>query len=497
MTVRTRLAPSPTGSMHIGGVRTALYCYALAKKNEGQYILRIEDTDTKRFVEGSIEEILKVHEIYGIKPDEGPTYGGNYGPYIQTQRKEIYQKYAHELVEKGHAYYCFLFGDELENLQNEFLKKGTGFRSPYRDMPIEEAKQKIDSGEKYVIRMKTPNNEKIEYTDGVQGKVVFDSNMVSDQIILKSNGLPTYHLAVVVDDHLMEITHVFRGVEWLTSTPKQILLYRFLGWEMPPFYHLSTILDPDTGKKLSKRSGTVSAMEFIREGYIPEAVNNFLMLLGWSPPIERAHGEKEREIFTLDEFIELFDPKDLNKSNPVFNRQKLLWFNKEYIKNMNTLDLANRVVDWVKNYLPDRNLLSHLETDPNLEDKVKLVKDRCYLIKDLVESISFFYHRPENIVWEIKQLKNVPRNQIPQILEELKNFLTDFSENSSDWLHEKWEKGIRNIADKFTMKHGDAFMILRLSVTGKPVSPPLFEALQLLGKQEIISRIESALKSFK
>jgi glutamyl-tRNA synthetase len=482
--------------MHIGGLRTALYCYALAKKHNGKYILRIEDTDTKRFVPGAIEEILNVHKIYGIEPDEGLEYGGDYGPYIQTKRKEIYQEYANLLLQKGHAYYCFLEGEELKNLQDEFLKRGTGFRSPFRDTPIEDAKKRIENGEQYVIRMKVPNNEKIEYIDGVQGKIVFDTNMVSDQIILKSNGLPTYHLAVVIDDHLMEITHVFRGVEWLTSTPKQILLYRFFGWEMPPYYHLSTILDPATGKKLSKRSGTVSAIEFIIEGYIPNAVNNFLMLLGWSPPIERQHGEKEKEIFSLDEFINLFDPKDLNKSNPIFNRKKLLWFNKEYIKTMTVEDLSRMLIHWLKNYAKEKSLLKFIQEDKTLKNKIALVQERSFLLTDIIESLHFFYVSPQKIDWGIKQLKKVPSDNIVNIIMDIKEFLNSLDEDSNKWEHKNWEKGIRSVGDKYAIRHGDAFMILRMCIVGKPVSPPLFESLQILGKKEVINRLSKAIKEF-
>lgn len=489
MNVRTRFAPSPTGSLHIGGIRTALYCYALAQKHNGSFILRIEDTDQKRFVEGSLEEIFEMLDLYHIPPNEGPTQGGDFGPYIQTERIDLYKKYAMKLVEQGDAYYCFLSGEELETMQKDFMDRGIGFRSPYREMDKKEVQEKINSGEKYVIRMKVPNDETIEYEDGVQGKIEFDSTMVSDQIILKSSGIPTYHLAVVVDDHEMQISHVFRSVEWLTSTPKQILLYRFLNWEMPPFYHPTAILDPETGKKLSKRSGTVSAKAFIEEGYLTEALLNFLMLLGWSAPIEREHGESEKELFSLAEFIDLFDPKDLNKSNPIFDRKKLLWFNKEYLKMIDSNKLGSKVITWLENYAEDNSLLDYVKKDENLEQKLELLKERSNTLVDLVESLRFFYESPKDIDWEIKQLKKVNSDQLSAIRVQIKDLIESFDENSSNWKHEQWEQGMRTIADEFEIKHGDAFMILRVALVGAPFSPPLFESLQILGKEEVLKRL--------
>lgn len=485
MSVRTRMAPSPTGMLHIGTLRTVLYDYAQAKKNKGEFILRVEDTDEKRFVEGSIEGIYEALQDYGLVPDESPIHGGDYGPYIQSERKDIYKKYADELVEKGYAYYCFMDGEELEIAQKNF--RGKGFRSVYRDQDLEVSRKMIAEGKSYVIRLKVPNNEIIEYEDGLQGKMKFDSNIVSDEILIKSNGMGSYHLAVVVDDYLMKITHVFRGVEWLPSTPKQILIHRYLGLEMPPYYHLPVVLDPNGGK-LSKRNGTVAAKQFLEEGYLPEAVLNFLMMLGWSSPEKREFGEKEREIYSLEEFVNLFNVKDLNKSNAIFNREKLLWFNKEYIKTLDLSDLLNKFKLWASKDM-DKDDLGILN-DEFLSQKLVLVKDRASTLKDIYDQLTFFYKRPENIDWSIKQLSAVS-NELSNIKNDLFELHSSFNEDPKSWTSEEWQNGIRAIGDKYGFKHGDIFMVLRVAVVGQPFSPSLFEALQLMEKSEILERLKA------
>lgn len=482
MSIRTRIAPSPTGMLHIGTLRTILFDYALAKKNNGKFVLRVEDTDQNRFVEGAIEEIFSAIDAYGLTPDESMQHGGEFGPYIQSQRKEIYQKYAEDLVSKGHAYYCFLEGEELENLQKSF--RGKGFRSPYREQELEKSKEMISEGKPYVIRLKVPNDEMINYQDGLQGNVRFDSNISGDEVLIKTNGMASYHLAVVVDDYLMKISHVLRGIEWLPSMPKQILIAKYLGIELPPYYHLPVILDPEGGK-LSKRKGNVSAKQFIVDGYLPEAVLNFLMLLGWSSPEKREFGAKEREIYSLEEFVELFDLKDLNKSNAIFNREKLAWFNKEYIK-MDT-NLANTFVEWLgKYYQSEGKILS----DSSIKEKIDLVKERSTTLMDIRDQLSFFYAPASDIDWSIKHLDNV-RDVLDLIRTDLYELHQAFSENPKDWKHEEWENGIRSIGDKYSKKHGDIFMVLRICIVGKPFSPPLFESLQLMSKEDILKRIKN------
>ena len=395
------------------------------------------------------------------------------------------RKYAEELISKGFAYYCFLKGEELELLQQNF--RGKGFRSPFRDQELGLSKKMIEEGNSYVIRLKVPNDETIEYEDGLQGKIKFDSNVVSDEILIKSNGMASYHLAVVVDDFLMKITHVFRGIEWLSSTPKQVLIHRYLNLKMPPYYHLPVILDPQGGK-LSKRKGNVSAKQFLIEGYLPEAILNFLMLLGWSSPEKREFGEKEREVYSLEEFTNLFDLKDLNKSNAIFNREKLAWFNKEYIKNKSNEELSNIYKEWLEKYSDDKSLKDYVLNDNNLSEKVSLVKERSGLLQDISDQIKFFYLTPENIDWNVKQLSKVKEN-LESIKKDLYELHSNLGSEPKNWTHEEWEQGIRKIGDKYSAKHGDIFMVVRIAIVGEPFSPTMFESLQLLPKEEILKRL--------
>ena len=488
MKVRTRLAPSPTGFLHIGTLRTSLFDYALAKRHGGQFIIRIEDTDENRFVEGATEEIYAIHDAFGLNPDESSVHGGQYGPYIQSQRKEIYKEYAQQLLDKGHAYYCFLTKEELESMKEAF--KGKGFRSPYRNSTKDEVEKLLSDSKPFTIRLKVPENEIIHYEDGLQGAIKFDTNIVSDEVLIKSSGMASYHLAVVVDDHLMKISHVFRGIEWLPSTPKQILIHKYLGLEMPPYYHLPVILDPEGGK-LSKRKGNVSAKQFLQEGYLPAAILNFLMLLGWSSPEERVHGEEEKELFSLDEFIKLFDVKNLNKSNAVFDRQKLLWFNQQYILKATNEEFESIFSSWAEKYLEDESLKELVMNDPKLGDKLKLVKERSKLLSDALNLIRFFYNRPENVNFEIKQLNKIVDKK-DELIKEMISMFESFGADSSNWKHEEWENLMRGLGDKFEKKHGDVFMLLRVAIVGEPFSPPLFECLQVLGKEEVLKRLSDA-----
>ncbi len=493
--VRTRFAPSPTGSLHIGGVRTALYCYAMARKNNGVFILRIEDTDQTRYVQGSIEEIYEMLKLHNLEPDESSQKGGDFGPYIQSQRLDIYKKYAEELIENGTAYYCFATKEEIDNERKaaQEAKKPFVFRSQFRDMDKDEAKNRIKAGGKYVIRQKIPAGEVLDFHDEVQGDMKFHTDDVDDTVLLKSDGFPTYHLAMAVDDHLMQISHVFRGAEWLPSIPKHVLLFKAFGWEMPKIAHLSAVLDP-AGGKLSKRKGSVAAKEFLSEGYLPEAMLNFLMLLGWSSPEKHEHGATEREFFSLNEFVELFDIKNLNKSNPVFNREKLIWFNQKYIANLTPEEVAFRFKTWINCYGRDK-ALSELNKRINeggndyLINIIKLIKDRIKLLSDIPPSLELFYFQDEEneMKWQSFQLrlKTSPT----------KDFLVDYNneyqkfKTMRNWSHEDWEKTVRNLAEKHGMKARDAFMSLR-EVILKEVSPPLYESMQLLKDETIQCRLD-------
>lgn len=526
--VRTRIAPSPTGGFHIGNFRTALYSYIWAKKTGGNFILRIEDTDRKRFVEGSAESLVDLFGEFDIKFDEKPTEeqfsnlgnisyprkdwliddtlqkidpGDFADVYIQTQRLPIYLKYAQELIEKGFAYACFCSEERLAAMREQQKSSGAklGYDGFCRNIDKDEVLARIQKGEEYVIRMnvneymKRNDLKEVEYEDLFLGKMKFDLSEVDDQVIVKSNGIPTYHLAVVVDDYLMQITHPFRGYGWLPSTPKQVLLYRMLGWEMPPFGHGTDILDPKGGK-LSKRKGAVFVDQFLQDGYLPEAIINFIVLLGWTPNIKREHGEKEREIFSIEEIIDLFELEDVNVSNPVFNREKLLWYNQQYMRDLDDQKFFERFQNWVEKYsslnLDFKGKLKNEQKDV-LIAKVNLVRGRTKTLSEIPELIRFFYDRPESIDWSIKQIQQF-RDKLDQLLRDVKDVMLSLEEDSANWQQEEWVEKMKSIAEKYDLKTGDPFMVLRLAVVGSPFSPPLFEAMQILGKEEVLNRLNNA-----
>jgi len=480
----TRIAPSPTGSMHIGGIRTALFSYALAKSRGGKFLLRIEDTDQTRFVEGAEEEIEQMLLAYGLPFDE---------KFKQTERKEIYKKHAEDLVMNGKAYYCFATKEEIEEARQlaEASKTVFRFRSPFRDLSVTEARKRVEDGEKYVIRLKVPEDREIHFEDQLQGKMVFSSEEIDDTILLKSDGLPTYHLAVVVDDHLMGVTDVVRGVEWIPSTPKHVLIHEAFGWEQPNFYHVPLILDPEGGK-LSKRKGSVAAIDFLNQGYLPEAVVNFLMLLGWSSPLPHEFGQSEREIFSLKEFVEIFDVKDMNKSSAIFNRDKLLWFNQQYIKMLDLPVLIKKYGEWHAENSERKDLrlkVSEKEGD-YLKKVINLVRDRASLLSEFDQLIEIFYIEPEKADFnEFKHTKGIEPNQINEIIAGFIIELNKKQENMSDWPHEEWEAFIRSIADRLSLGAGKVFMTIRLALTSSPATPPLYEIMEILGKNEILTRL--------
>lgn len=483
MTV-TRIAPSPTGSMHIGGIRTALFSYALAKSKGGKFLLRIEDTDQARFVKGAEEEIEEMLLAYGLIFDE---------KFKQTERKEIYKKHAEDLVAGGKAYYCFATKEEIEDARQmaEASKTIFRFRSPFRNMSADEAKKRVENGDKHVIRLKVPQDKGIPFEDQLQGKMVFSSEEIDDTILLKSDGFPTYHLAVVVDDHLMGVTDVIRGVEWIPSTPKHVLIHEAFGWKQPNFYHVPLILDPEGGK-LSKRKGSVAAIDFLNQGYLPEAVINFLMLLGWSSPLPHEFGQKEREIFSLKEFVEIFDVKDMNKSSGVFNRDKLLWFNQQYIKMLSLDELIKRYGEWhAKNSeRKDLRLKVSEKGEKYLGKVINLVRDRASLLSEFDELIEIFYIEPEKAEFnEYKHTKGIQSVQINEIIVKFIDELNRKTEDLSNWPHEKWEEFMRSMADMLNLGAGKVFMTIRLALTSSPATPPLYEIMEILGKTEILTRL--------
>ena len=341
--VRLRFAPSPTGYLHIGGLRTALFCWLYARKNGGKFIFRLEDTDQKRIYEGAENNLATTLEWSGIEIDEGPEYGGKHGPYRQSERLDIYGKYTSLLLEEGNAYRCFCTSERLEKLRNEQRKKGNNPRYDgfCRNISKLEASRRVESGEDYVVRMKIPEvPETMVLNDLIRGIVSIDTSQSEDQVIVKSDGFPTYHLAVVIDDYLMKITHVVRGEEWIPSFPKHLLLYRYFGWDPPQFAHLPLILNPDR-TKLSKRQGDVAVEDFRNKGYLPESLLNFVAMLGWSP-------SEDKELFTLPELIREFSLERVNKSGAIFDQEKLKWMNQQYIQKLELDDLQDRLNPFIK-----------------------------------------------------------------------------------------------------------------------------------------------------
>jgi len=478
--IRLRMAPSPTGFLHLGGLRTALFGYLLAKKWNGSFILRIEDTDQARLVPGATESLINIFKELGITFDEGPVQGGDYGPYIQTERLEIYKKYAEELVEKGEAYYCFAKPEELEALRNEQIAnhEPPRYDRRYRDFPIEEAKNKIANHEPYVIRHKLPLDGEIDVYDELRGKITFKFSELDDYVLLKSDGLPTYQLASVVDDHLMKISHVTRGEEWIPSLPKNVLLYKSFGWELPKFIHLPLILNK-TGGKLSKRQGDVYVEQYLSNGYLKEALINFCVLLGWHP-------KDDKEIFSLDELEKVFDIDGMGISPAIFDIDKLDSINAHYIRSTS----EEQLLKISKNFLPIENAPQEKQTDKFLIGVLKLEKDRLKKLSDLKDSTAFFFedkisYDKELLIWKSLSLSDVKSN-----LNKLLLLINDVSEG--DWNKQKLEEIIIAKLKENNYQLGDYLWPMRVALSGRKASPGPFEIAEVLGKEETISRISFA-----
>jgi glutamyl-tRNA synthetase len=480
MEVRLRMAPSPTGEYHIGHIRTAVYNYAFAKSKNGKFIIRLEDTDRERYVEGSVDRILNIITDYGLSWDEGPRVGGPFGPYIQSERLPIYKKYALELVEKGQAYYCFCTKERLTKLREDQTAKHlpvTKYDRCCLQLSPEEIQQKLSVGEEYVIRLKVPDNEIITFHDQILGDISINTNDIDDQVLLKTDGFPTYHLGVAVDDYLMKISHVMRGIDWLPSTPKHVLLYRAFGWELPIYMHLPNLKELGSTKKLSKRFGSVAALDFLQEGYLPEALVNFVMFLGWNPGTEK-------EIYSMAEFIKDFTPEKIHKTDLVaFDRQKLLWMNGTYIRTMQLDDLYTRLLAWAKKF--DIKLNGE-HKDEAFNKKVLLsVQDRLKKLSEFNDWTNYYYETPKP-EWAFV-------SSFVDSEEKAKTILADFKklyEATSDWSQENLDRISHTmIADQgYTPK--EAFMTLRAAITGEKNTPPIFMILAILGKTESLKRLE-------
>ncbi|MCX6784234.1 MAG: glutamate--tRNA ligase [candidate division WWE3 bacterium] len=481
--VRTRIAPSPTGEFHVGHIRTLLYNYALAKNAGGTFVVRIEDTDRERYVPGAVEKILEIIKDYGLSWDEGPIVGGPYAPYVQSERLDIYKKYSLELVEKGAAYYCFCTSERLDEMrakQRELGYAATRYDGRCRDLSNTEVTKKLAAKMPFVIRLKVPKDQKITFHDEVLGDMSFDSNEIDDQVLLKSDGFPTYQLAVVIDDHLMNITHVMRGIDWLPSTPKHVLLYQAFGWEFPKHIHLPNLKEVGENKKLSKRHGSVAALEFLQEGYLPEAILNFLMLLGWSPKVEK-------EIMTVPEFVAEFAIDRIHQTDLVaFDRQKLLWLNGAYIRNMAVAELYDRLTRWSQKFGVNINTTGFDRI--YIEKVLTLTQDRLKLLSDFPILSNYFFTEPNiDVDLLVKQSKDVAKCQ-----EIIIKFITAVA-NIPNWTKENLEVVGHQVLLDNNYKPKEAFMTIRITVCGVEATPPLFDTLEVLGKDVVLKRLEKAL----
>lgn len=472
--VRTRFAPSPTGYVHVGNLRTVLYAYFIAHKDHGKCILRIEDTDRTRLVEDGVERLIQAFDWLKIKFDEGPHIGGDFGPYTQSQRLDIYNKYAQELIDKDQAYYCFCTKEELE--QERKGNQQEMYSGKCRFIDKEEAKKRVANGEECVIRLKVPKSEEVEYVDEVYGKVKFDTNTIDDQVLMKSDGYPTYHMAVVVDDHLMEITHVVRANEWIPSMGKHILLYRAFDWKMPKHVHLPMITGDD-GKKLSKRKGDVFIESFRKKGYLAEVLINFLALLGWNP------GDN-REIFSLDELVKEFKVERIKKSNAFFDYEKLNWMNKQYMMKMSAEEIVERLADielsdYVKNL--DKDLLTKI---------VEVEKSRMTTLADINNIGEYFTSEPkinpDDLVFKKSDIDRTKAGLTGAI-----RVLTDLD----DWRVDSIMLALKQVVEADgSLGNGDVFWPVRYALSGEMQSSSPPELLWVLGKEESLKRLNKAVE---
>ena len=473
--VRTRFAPSPTGFMHLGGLRTALYAYLYAKHNGGDFILRIEDTDKERFVEGALEVIYSSLNESGLKYDEGPDVGGAYGPYVQSERKDIYKKYAEKLIESGGAYYCFCSKERLETLTD---KNGNRkYDKHCLHLPKEEVERRIKAGEPYVIRQNIPTEGKSSYEDLIYGTIEVDYSELEDNILIKSDGMPTYNFANVIDDHLMHITHVIRGTEYLSSTPKYNLMYDAFGWERPVYIHLPPIMK-DATRKLSKRYGDANFDDFINKGYLKEAIINYVALLGWCP-------KNNAEKMTLSEMVDLFDLTGISKSQSIFDDVNLRWLNGEYLKAMSDEEFFNIAKPFFNG--------TGLENNPNLDKICKLIRTRVEILSEIPEKVAFFNKSApfNSALFENPKQKSsaeTAKKVLPEVISALEN-VTDFTNSS---LYEN----LSALAANLEIKPKTLFYIIRIALTMLEVTPGgATEIAEILGKEETLDRLNFVLKN--
>ena len=483
MAIRTRFAPSPTGYMHIGNLRTALYAYLVARKDpEGVYILRIEDTDQGRLVEGATDIIYDTLKACGLKHDEGPDNGGNFGPYVQSERVRsgLYLKYATELIQRGGAHYCFC-DEELIAAQRELQEaRGESFKfdDPCKLLTIEECEARIEAGEKFVIRQTIPETGTTYFDDEVFGRITVENNTLDEQVLIKSDGFPTYNFANVIDDHLMGITDVVRGMEYLSSTPKYNLIYNAFDWDIPRYIHCPPVMK-DEHSKLSKRNGDASFQDLVEKGYLPGAILNYIALLGWSPT-------EEREIFTLDELVQAFDVKHIGTSGAIFDPEKLKWVNGMWLRNMD-LDSYEKLVTPYIDQVVKGNF--------NRRQIAAILQQRAQTLAEIPEMLTFFDNFPSysNDLFINKKMKTDPEIALKSL-----QAAYEALKNQEDWSEEALHKTLLELPAKLEMKNGQVLFPLRLAITGMQFTPGgAIEISSILGKEETLRRLELSIKQLQ
>ncbi len=477
MQVRTRFAPSPTGYLHLGGLRTALYTYLFARSHGGKFILRIEDTDQEREVPGAVEKIYSSMAAAGLKYDEGPDVGGDYGPYIQSQRKDLYLPYAKQLVESGHAYYCFCTKERLDQARAEAEKKGENFKYDKHCLHLskEEVQRRLDAGEPYVIRQNIPTEGKAGFDDLIFGHVEVDCSTLDDNVLIKADGLPTYNFANVIDDHTMGITHVTRGTEYLSSAPKYNLLYQAFGWEPPKYIHLPPVM-ANAQRKLSKRYGDPSFEDLLDQGYLKEAIINFIALLGWSP-------KGEQEIFSLEELEKIFDLDGINKAPAIFDMQKLRWFNAEYMRKLPFEEYLRLAAPWFEKALAPGKF--------DLRRLAELMQNRTEVLKDIPDMVSFLAEMPEfdPAIYTHKKMKTNPEIALQAL-----NAVRPMLETIDPWTEQQLHDKVMEFIPTTGLKNGQMLWPLRIAISGRESTPGgAFEIAYLLGREETLKRLDDSI----
>ena len=474
--IRTRFAPSPTGYMHIGNLRTALFEYLIAKHDGGDFLLRIEDTDQGRLVEGAVDIIYETLKQVGLNWDEGPDIGGDYGPYVQSERLGMYKGYAEQLVKSGHAHYCFCSEEEIQKQREEADSLGISFRfdDPCKHLSQEEIQQRLDAGEPYVIRQTINNVGETSFDDEVYGHIEFDGDLLDEQILLKSDGFPTYNFANIIDDHTMNITHVVRGNEYLSSTPKYNLIYDAYGWKRPTYVHVPPVMK-DEKHKLSKRNGDASFQDLVAKGYLPQAVINYIALLGWAP-------SDEQEIFSLDELIEKFDISRISRSPAIFDIDKLTWMNGVYLRDMD----ADTYFETVKPWLDEA-----IKGDYDKREIAKIIQPRIDVLNQIAESVDFFDTPGE---YDLEMYRHKKMKSTPELALQALRAVRPALEGISDWTEENVHETLLALPKEMGLKNGQVLWPVRTALSGKQFTPGgAIEIAFILGKDEALRRIDTAI----